>query len=132
MHPKNRTAPHLLAACGLAVLGLLSLPVAAQAPMAHDGAHTAPATKDASPSTRAFQASDRKMMKDMAVAYTGDADRDFVAHMIPHHQGAVAMAEVQLKYGKDPALRKMAEDIVKAQQDEIAFMKQWQANHPAR
>lgn len=49
--------------------------------------------------------------------------------MIPHHEGAVSMAQVQLKYGKDPELRKMARDIIKAQQKEIAFMKKWQARH---
>ncbi|MDB5895568.1 MAG: hypothetical protein JWQ88_3099 [Rhodoferax sp.] len=132
MQKKFRPAPHFLAACSLAAACLLPLPAAAQSSTPHDGAHAAASGKNASPSTRAYQASDKKMMKDMAVAYTGDADRDFVAHMIPHHRGAVAMAEVQLKYGKDPALRKMAEDIVKAQQDEIAFMKEWQAKHPAK
>lgn len=49
--------------------------------------------------------------------------------MIPHHQGAVAIAEVVLKYGKDPELRKMARDIIKAQDEEISFMKQWQARN---
>lgn len=83
----------------------------------------------ANASTKAYQASDEKMMKDMGVPYTGDADKDFVSHMIPHHQGAVAMAEVVLKYGKDPALRKMAKDIIKAQDKEIAFMKQWQTRN---
>ena len=68
-------------------------------------------------------------MKDMAVPYTGDADKDFVAHMIPHHEGAVSMAEVLLKHGKDPELRKMAREIIKAQDKEIAFMKKWQARN---
>jgi uncharacterized protein (DUF305 family) len=109
-------------------LSALAVPARAQQKMDHAGHHAA-ASGSASPSTKAFQQSDEKMMKDMGVPYTGDADRDFVAHMIPHHQGAVAMAEVQLKYGKDPELRKMAEEIVKAQQTEIAFMKKWQARN---
>ncbi|TKC92223.1 DUF305 domain-containing protein [Trinickia terrae] len=84
--------------------------------------------KDAS--THAYKDADATMMREMdAPPYTGNADRDFVAHMIPHHQGAIDMAEVELKYGKDPAIRKLAADIVKAQRGEIAFMKRWQATH---
>jgi len=84
----------------------------------------------ASASTSAFQAADKKMMERMqAPAYTGDADKDFVDHMIPHHQGAIDMAEVELRYGKDPQLKKLARDIVKAQREEIATMKRWQSKH---
>ena len=61
---------------------------------------------------------------------TGDPDQDFVAMMIPHHRGAVDMARVELKYGKDPELKKLAQDIIKAQDDEIRFMQDWQAKHP--
>ena len=90
----------------------------------------APKPTDVS-STAAFQAADQKMMSGMSsVQYTGDADRDFVAHMIPHHQGAVEMAKVELKYGKDAKLRKLAKDIIAAQDKEIAFMKQWLEAHP--
>ena len=67
-----------------------------------------------------------QMMKGMTAS---DIDVAFVCGMIPHHQGAVSMAQVELKYGKDPELRKMAKDIIKAQQKEIAFMKKWQARH---
>src|ERR1700712_3986236 len=71
-----------------------------------------------------------KMMKNMsAPGYTGDTDADFVAHMIPHHQGAVDQAEVELKYGDDPQMRALARNIIKAQKEEIAFMKRWQARH---
>jgi uncharacterized protein (DUF305 family) len=74
---------------------------------------------------------DHKMMMDMdGMSMTGDADRDFVAMMIPHHQGAIDMAKVELQYGKDPQLRALAEAIVKAQEEEIAEMKKWQAAHP--
>lgn len=73
-----------------------------------------------------------KMSKDMAAApMTGDADQDFVAMMIPHHQGAIDMAKYELAHGKDPATRKLARDIVAAQEREIAGMKAWQAKHPA-
>jgi uncharacterized protein (DUF305 family) len=100
-----------------------SQPAAGQAHMSHA------TDASASPSTKAFQRGGEQMMKDMNAPYTGDADKDFVAQMIPHHQGAVRMAEVALEYGKDPAIRKLAQDIVKAQKQEIAFMKKWQARH---
>jgi uncharacterized protein (DUF305 family) len=70
------------------------------------------------------------MHHDMAIPLTGDADRDFIAGMIPHHQGAIDMAEVVLEYGKDPEIRKLAEKIVATQQQEIAQMKAWLAGHP--
>ena len=117
-------------ACIAIAFSGLAVPAFAQQKMDHAG-HGAPAA-NTSASTKAFQASDERMMKDMAAPYTGDADRDFVTHMIPHHQGAVAMAEVLLKYGKDPELRKMAQEIVAAQEKEISFMKQWQARHAAK
>ncbi|SAL80382.1 hypothetical protein AWB71_06112 [Caballeronia peredens] len=92
----------------------------------------APKPTDVS-STAAYQAADQKMMSGMSgIEYTGDADRDFVAHMIPHHQGAVEMAKVELKYGKDAKLRKLAKDIIAAQDKEIAFMKQWLEQHPRK
>ncbi|AQH05228.1 DUF305 domain-containing protein (plasmid) [Burkholderia sp. KK1] len=84
-------------------------------------------------STEAFETAGQKMMQQMqAPPYTGDADKDFVAHMIPHHQGAVDVAEVELKYGKDPELKKLAKNIIKAQKEEIAFMQRWQAKHAAK
>ncbi|MFM0329493.1 CopM family metallochaperone [Paraburkholderia strydomiana] len=87
---------------------------------------------NANPSTRAFKSADESMMKNMSGPYTGDTDKDFVSHMIPHHQGAVDMAEVELKYGKDPQMKRLAANIVKAQKEEIAYMKKWQAKHPKK
>lgn len=113
---------------GAIVLSSLALSAHAQTTAMDHSAHGS-ASVPANASTKAFQASDEKMMKEMGVPYTGDADRDFVSHMIPHHQGAVAMAEVVLKHGKDPELRKMANEIIKAQAKEIAFMKKWQARN---
>ncbi|MEC5214335.1 uncharacterized protein (DUF305 family) [Polaromonas sp. CG_9.5] len=97
-------------------------------PMPHSGMQQAP-DATASAATQAFQQGSEKMMKNMDQPYTGNADKDFVAHMIPHHAGAVEMAQVELKYGKDPEMRKLARDIIKAQKTEIAFMKKWQAKH---
>lgn len=126
-----RTAAHICSAVAvcLATLAAHAQQPAAPAAMDHSAHTAAPAPASANAATKAFLASDEKMMKDMAVPYTGDADKDFVAHMIPHHEGAVSMAEVLLKHGKDPALRKMAREIIKAQDKEIAFMKKWQARN---
>lgn len=63
-----------------------------------------------------------RMMKDMAVEPTGDADRDFVAMMVPHHKGAIDMAIAELRFGKDERLKRMAREIVIEQQQEIAAM----------
>ena len=72
-----------------------------------------------------------KMSKDMAaVPMTGDADRDFVGMMLPHHQGAIDMAKFELAHGKDPAIRRLARAIVAAQDKEMAEMRAWQAKRP--
>ena len=64
----------------------------------------------------------RKMMADMMVKPTGDIDRDFVAMMVPHHQGAVDMAKAEIKYGRNEQLRRLAQRIVATQQREITVM----------
>ena len=64
-----------------------------------------------------------QMMSDMHTpGYTGDADIDFLAMMIPHHQGAVDMARLVLQHGDDPVTRKLAEDIIASQRVEIEGM----------
>ena len=65
----------------------------------------------------------------MAAAQYKDPDVAFAAGMLPHHIGAVKMAEVELKYGKDPEMRKLAEDIINAQQAEIEQMQKWLKAH---
>lgn len=115
------------------VLGLGALPALADGPAPaqpavqdHSG-HSMPAagSESASASTKAYQAINDAMHKDMSIAFTGDADIDFVKGMIPHHQGAVDMAKVVLAHGTDPKIRALAEAVVKAQEEEIAFMKAW-------
>jgi uncharacterized protein (DUF305 family) len=58
-------------------------------------------------------------------SYTGDPDRDFVTMMIPHHQGAIDMAKALLLYGKDPQMRRLAQEIITDQQSEIDLMQLW-------
>jgi hypothetical protein len=64
----------------------------------------------------------RKMMNDMVVKPTGDVDADFVAMMVPHHQGAIDMALAVLRYGRNPQIRRLAHEIIVTQQQEIAVM----------
>ncbi|SCW32829.1 protein of unknown function [Rhizobium mongolense subsp. loessense] len=81
------------------------------------------------PSIQAFAEANAKMHKDMAIEMTGDTDADFVRSMIPHHQGAIDMAKIELQYGKDPNIRKLAETVIKAQEAEIADMNAWLKAH---
>jgi uncharacterized protein (DUF305 family) len=119
----------------LAALGLLSLSglAVAQDHSGH-GSHTSgheghsmseTTDADAAPSTKAFEDANAAMHDAMAIDFTGNPDADFVRSMIPHHQGAVDMAKVELQYGKDPELRKLAEEIISTQEPEIAAMKAW-------
>jgi uncharacterized protein (DUF305 family) len=63
-----------------------------------------------------------RMMADMTIKPTGDVDRDFVAMMTPHHQGAIDMAQAELRYGQNEQLRRIAQEIVVEQLQEIAAM----------
>jgi uncharacterized protein (DUF305 family) len=65
-----------------------------------------------------------RMDHDMMTPPSGDADRDFATMMIPHHQGAVEMAEAELRFGRDPVLRRLAQGIIVEQRQEIAVMRQ--------
>jgi uncharacterized protein (DUF305 family) len=93
------------------------------------GHGASPAAAGDTASTKAFKAANDKMHAGMNIPFSGNADVDFVKGMLPHHQGAVDMAKIVLQHGKDPALKKLARDIIKAQDKEIAFMNRWLAKN---
>jgi len=64
-----------------------------------------------------------KMMIDMGINPSGDVDTDFVAMMVPHHQGAIEMAQAELRYGRNEPLRRMAQEIIVTQLQEITAMR---------
>jgi len=81
------------------------------------------------PEVKAYQVAMEKMHHAMMIDYTGDADVDFVRGMIPHHQGAVDMALVELRSGSNREIHKLASDIISSQEQEIAVMKNWLEKH---
>ncbi len=78
-----------------------------------------------SASTKEYKATMMRMMQSMPMSFTGDADVDFMRQMKAHHQGAIDMAKVVLANGKDPAVKKLATEIVSAQEKEIKTIDQW-------
>lgn len=89
------------------------------------------ATSGKGPADQALMRDMRTMQHRMSSAHlTGKPDQDFVTTMIPHHQGAVAMAHTELKYGKSAYLKRMARKIIKSQDRQIKEMRHWQAKHP--
>jgi uncharacterized protein (DUF305 family) len=112
------TAAAIALACTIA-------PAFAQEMKGHDHSHMPMGSADDSASTKAYQEANARMHEGMAIEFSGNADVDFARGMIAHHQGAIDMAKVELEYGKDPTLRKLAEEIVKAQEAEIADMQAW-------
>jgi uncharacterized protein (DUF305 family) len=109
-------------------LALFALVLATPAFAQHAG-HAAPTASEPA-STREFREANAKMHRDMDIRFTGNADRDFAAAMIPHHQGAIDMARIQLRHGRDPEMRKLAEEIIAAQEREIAQLRAFLARAP--
>lgn len=131
-HSKSLRSWVLSATCAVGLMSALVVPTAVHAqpakgdaPMA---AHTAPAGGMS-------HGSDMKdMMKGMSdkmagMTMTGNHDVDFAQMMRIHHQGAIDMAEMELKNGKDSSMRKMAQEIIKAQKKEIATIDRFLAKH---
>jgi hypothetical protein len=93
----------------------------------HQSMGMTPIKGDRSPASLAFHAVNAKMHEAMDVTFTGDADRDFAAAMIAHHEGAIDMAKVVVAFGKDAEVKKLAEQIIQDQQKEVTWMKEWLA-----
>jgi uncharacterized protein (DUF305 family) len=83
----------------------------------------------ASDATKGFVDAMNAMSMGMDQPFTGNPDVDFIAGMIPHHQGAVDAAKIELRYGTDPDARAFAQKVIAAQETEIAWMKDWLAKH---
>lgn len=143
----QRTTPALLAVL-LALATSLAGPAQPAYAQAHmpghggmrHGADAAPPQPATTATASAGQGDGQEMMaamermnRDMMApqAMTGDPDRDLVAMMIPHHQGAIDMARIYLRTGRDPQIRRMARKIVADQEREIRELRAWQAKHPA-
>lgn len=123
----NRTTKIAATVVGIAVVGALAyaqLPKGGTDAMQGMG-HSTMAAADAPASSKAYDAAMSGMMKNMMAPLTGKPDLDFVQGMVPHHQGAIDMAKAVLQYGKDPEVKTLAEGVIKAQEGEIAFIKDW-------
>ncbi|MBZ5573790.1 MAG: DUF305 domain-containing protein, partial [Acidobacteriia bacterium] len=84
----------------------------------------------ANPAWSALMGSMEKMHAGMmSIEQSGNSDIDFVRLMLPHHQAAIDMAKAQLLYGKDPQMRRLAQEIITDQQSEIELMQLWLKQH---
>lgn len=88
-------------------------------------AHHTPSMPMAEHSSEYMNAMGKMHHEMMNAAQKANADVAFVEGMIPHHQGAIDMATIELKYGQDPQIKKLAQDIITAQEPEITLMKDW-------
>lgn len=92
----------------------------------HGAGHAAPAAPATdTPAIAAFKAANASMHRAMAIDFSGNPDVDFVRGMIPHHEGAIAMAKILLQFGRDEQTRRWAADIIREQEREIGEMRSW-------
>ena len=119
----------------LIAAGLVAGAAGATSAQTHAHGHTGQATHSRAGSdttaTRESKAAHARMMRNMAMPFTGDPDVDFRMHMIPHHQGAIDMARVALRHAKDAWTRQAAQAIIIAQQQEISEFQAWLARRGA-
>jgi uncharacterized protein (DUF305 family) len=115
---------------GLAAIAAVTVPLAAIPSLAHDAmtSAAAPAADSAAlaaekPFLDGNDAAMDTMMAHMTIRPSGDVDKDFVDMMVPHHQGAIDMAALELRYGHNAKLKALAQEIVVTQQQEIAAMR---------
>ncbi len=117
----------LVIALPAAALLAFAVPAVAQDHSAHGAAQQSASDNAA---VQAYKKDMDKMHQAMStMEYSGDADVDFARGMIPHHQAAIDMAKTVLEHGKDPEIRKLAEDIVAAQESEIKQLEAWLEKH---
>ena len=110
-------------------LSTAAVSICAQANEQHQAHMNMPMSTDSAMQQELMQGMNQMNQDMMAAAQYKDPDVAFAAGMLPHHIGAVKMAEVELKYGKDPEMRKLAENIINAQQAEIEQMQKWLKVH---
>ncbi len=117
---------------GSATAALAQAPMPGMAGMQHSAA-VADASAGPAANRQEMMAAMERMNSAMMApsAMAGDADQKLVATMIPHHQGAIDMARIYLREGRDPAIRRMAQKIIVDQEREMREMRAWQARHPA-
>src|SRR5579871_6952003 len=108
---------------GTAIFAASILLGVAAASFAHDAPVSQPPPAEEAAFLSENDAAMTKMMNDMAAKPSGDIDRDFVSMMTPHHQGAIDMAVIELRYGKNEQLKRIAQEIIVDQMQEIAAMK---------
>lgn len=110
-----------------AFLAFAAAPAGAQDHGTHGVATEQPAGNAA---VEAYKTAMDKMHAAMSgMEYSGDADIDFARGMIPHHQAAIDMAKTVLEHGKDPEIRKLAEEVIAAQEREIKQLESWLEKH---
>jgi Domain of unknown function (DUF305) len=105
------------------LIGRESWPASVVSPLTVCSAETEAAYPAETPYLTENDVAMNKMMSGMVIKPTGDVDRDFVAMMAPHHQGAIDMAQAVLRHGRNEQIRRLAQEIIVTQQQEIAAMR---------